>query len=387
MTSLFSTPKTPKAPDPVATANAQSAANKEAVIESAKVNQINQVTPYGELRYSGDIGSPNRTVTQTLSPSQQQQLDQQNQIAGGLGSAAINQMKYLPQDRFSLSGLPEYQKAGSPDDFLAQRQQVQDATYKSLTAPMEQRFQRQNTEADQRLANRGIVEGSGLYNNLQGDIRRSQNEAYDQAAQQALLAGSDEAARLYGQNLQGANQANSVRSQMAQDLLTERNQPFNELSSFLQGAPSMQQPNYANTGQYNVGAAPIADSINSAYQNRLAAYGTQIGGQNAALGALGTIGGMALGGAGLFGGTAAAPVATQMTFLPSDVRLKEHIIPSGIDNGHKMYEFNYIGNPQRYRGVMAQDILETHPEAVIEGDDGFYKVDYAKLGVDMTEVE
>lgn len=304
MTSLFSTPKTPKAPDPVATANAQAAANKEAVTESAKVNQINQVTPYGSLTYSGTIGGPDRTVTQTLSPAQQQQLDQQNQLASGLGSAAINQMKYLPQDRFSLSGLPEYQKAGSPDDFLAQRQQVQDATYKSLTQPLEQRFQRNNTELDQRLANRGIVEGSGLYNNLQGDNRRSQDEAYSQAAQQALLAGSDEAARLYSQNLQGTNQANSVRGQMAQDLITERNQPFNELSSFLQGSPSMQQPNYANTGQYNVGAAPIADAINSNYQNRLAAYGNQVGSQNATLGALGSAAGLALGGMGGASGSA-----------------------------------------------------------------------------------
>lgn len=296
MASLFSTPKAPKAPDPVATANAQAAANKEAVIESAKVNQINQVTPFGSLTYSGDVGSPNRTVTQTLSPAQQQQLDQENQLAAGLGSAAINQLQFLPKDKFSLSGLPDYQRLGSPNDFLEQRKQVQDATYKSLTAPLEERFKRQTMDADQRLANRGIVEGSGLYNNLQRDLRRTQDEAYDQATQQAILAGSDEAARLFGQNAQTVNQANSIRQQLAQDLMTERIQPFNELSSFLQGSPSMQQPGFANTGQYNIGAAPIADNINSAYQNRLAQYGTRVGSGNAALGALGTVAGYAIGG-------------------------------------------------------------------------------------------
>ena len=296
MSSLFSTPKAPAAPDPYATAQAQGQANKEAVIESAKVNQINQVTPYGSMTYSGTIGSPDRTLTQTLSESGQRQLGQQNQIAEGLGSQAINQLQYIPQDRFSLAGLPEYQKAGSPEDFLAQRQQVQDATYKSLTAPLEERFRRQSGEADQRLANRGIVEGSGLYNNLQGDLRRTQDEAYSNAAQQAILAGSDEAARLYGQNLQGTNQANSVRGQMTQDLLTERNQPFNELSSFLQGAPSMQQPNYQNTGQYNIGAADISGNINSNYQNRLAQYGTQQSGRNALLGLAGKAAGAYYGG-------------------------------------------------------------------------------------------
>lgn len=304
MSSLFKTPKAPAQPDPVATAQAQGAANKEAVIESAKVNQINQVTPYGSLTYSGTIGGPDRTVTQTLSPEQQRQLEQQNQIAEGLGSAAINQMRFIPQDRFSLAGLPEYQKAGTAADFTAQRDQIQKATYDRLTAPLEQRFQRQQSEADQRLANRGIVEGSGLYNNLQGDLRRSQNEAFADAANQALLAGSDEAARLYGQQLQGMSANNSVRQQMAQDLLSERNQPFNELSAFLQGSPSMQQPNFANTGQYNIGAAPIADSINQGYQNRLAAYGQRVGSQNALLGTLGSAAAMyATGGFGGGGGS------------------------------------------------------------------------------------
>ena len=69
----------PAAPDPVATANAQAAANKEAVRESALVNQINQVTPYGTLKYTGEVGAPDRTATTTLSPAQQQMLDLTNQ--------------------------------------------------------------------------------------------------------------------------------------------------------------------------------------------------------------------------------------------------------------------------------------------------------------------
>jgi hypothetical protein len=63
--------KAPRSPDPTATAAAQSQANKDAVTESAKVNQINQVSPYGSTTYSGEIGSPDRTQTTTLSPSQQ----------------------------------------------------------------------------------------------------------------------------------------------------------------------------------------------------------------------------------------------------------------------------------------------------------------------------
>jgi hypothetical protein len=71
-------------------------------------------------------------------------------------------------------------------------------------------------------------------------------------------------------------------------------------------------------------------------------------------------------------------------FLPSDIRLKTDIIHLGEYNGHKWYEFAYIGKPeQRFRGVMAQDVLETHPEAVITADNGFYAVNYDALGLQM----
>jgi len=32
---------------------------------------------------------------------------------------------------------------------------------------------------------------------------------------------------------------------------------------------------------------------------------------------------------------------------------------------------------------MAQDLLETNPTAVITGDDGFYRVNYDQIDVDM----
>ena len=58
----------PAAPDPYATAAAQASANSAAVRESALMNQIGQNTPYGNLFYSGEIGSPDRAVNTTLAP-------------------------------------------------------------------------------------------------------------------------------------------------------------------------------------------------------------------------------------------------------------------------------------------------------------------------------
>lgn len=81
-----------------------------------------------------------------------------------------------------------------------------------------------------------------------------------------------------------------------------------------------------------------------------------------------------------------AGLAGQMLGMFSDRRLKENIIPDGLENGHKMYVFNYKGDKKKYRGVMAQDIEKTHPEAISRTDDGLMMVDYSKLPVNMTEV-
>lgn len=73
----------------------------------------------------------------------------------------------------------------------------------------------------------------------------------------------------------------------------------------------------------------------------------------------------------------------------SDKRLKEDIVfiresESGID----IYEFNYIDYPDmRYRGVIAQEILKTHPQAVITEDNGYYSVNYDLIDVDFEMVE
>lgn len=64
----------------------------------------------------------------------------------------------------------------------------------------------------------------------------------------------------------------------------------------------------------------------------------------------------------------------------SDRELKENIRFIRRENGHKVYSFTYIGNPKRYEGVMAQEVLEKRPDAVGERA-GFLTVDYGKIGV------
>jgi len=70
----------------------------------------------------------------------------------------------------------------------------------------------------------------------------------------------------------------------------------------------------------------------------------------------------------------------------SDIKLKENIEEVGVSpNGHKIYEFNYKGFKDRWRGVMAQDVVKKNPMAVGIRD-GYLTVDYSKIDVNMEVV-
>ena len=83
-----------------------------------------------------------------------------------------------------------------------------------------------------------------------------------------------------------------------------------------------------------------------------------------------------------------APEGQQFGPMASDIRLKENITKVGNSpSGINIYEWNYKGNAQRYRGVMAQEILERHPEAVALQPDGYMSVYYGKIDVKMEMVK
>jgi hypothetical protein len=69
----------------------------------------------------------------------------------------------------------------------------------------------------------------------------------------------------------------------------------------------------------------------------------------------------------------------------SDVRLKTDIEQVGTTvYGLPLYHFRYNTGPERFEGVMAQDVLKVMPDAVVTGDNGFYRVKYGRLGIRMT---
>lgn len=97
-------------------------------------------------------------------------------------------------------------------------------------------------------------------------------------------------------------------------------------------------------------------------------YGSQVATSRQPVG----IGGIAQGLGALFGGKC-------------DRRLKENIIELGAVNGIRVYAFNYRGRDDRFIGPMAQDLLFDAPEAVFL-DDGFWTVDFRKLGFPLTRI-
>jgi hypothetical protein len=73
----------------------------------------------------------------------------------------------------------------------------------------------------------------------------------------------------------------------------------------------------------------------------------------------------------------------------SDRRLKADIVHVGEDarTGLSLYEFRYTDGAQRFRGVMADEVMEKYPAAVVTMADGYLAVNYTMLGLEMVAVE
>jgi len=74
-------------------------------------------------------------------------------------------------------------------------------------------------------------------------------------------------------------------------------------------------------------------------------------------------------------------------FPGSDIRLKDNVkkIGKSID-GYNIYKFRYLDSTKEYIGVMAQEVKERKPEAVVKLNNGYYGVDYNQLDVEFREV-
>lgn len=349
-----SAPKPAPPPDPAKTAAAQGAANVDAAVASALLNNINTTGPGGSTTFdqtgtqtietaNGPREIPKFSQTTTLGETQQETFDLQQQLAKMLAGTANQQASFLPTDKFSLDGIPN---APGANDFVAERDAVTNAVFNRRKALLDPQFEDQSKALDQQLSDRGIpITGEDATRQLDR-FDQSRNLAFQDAADSAVAAGGAEQNRLF-------NLSNTARNQAISDVLLERNQPINELAAALQGSPAISGPQAPGFQGAGINPADVMGAQAMALQQ------SNFNAQNRGPDRFG----QALGLAGSLGGAA----------LLSDIRLKSNIKFLERINGFNWY--SYIMDGMKRVGVLAQEVMLTNPELVhVKGD--YFAVDY-----------
>jgi len=297
----------PPAPNPADTARASTSTNVGTSIANAFLNNTNQITPDGSLRYDPTgsytwndpytglaVNIPTFTATQSLSPQQQAIQDQTNSAKFNLAGMANAQSSRLSEhlasdidlsaapaagDASSITGqqqaattfgdagrqqmaLGDYgqqqstfgeagditRSYGPADDFSSDRSRVEDALYGRLNPQL----QRERANVEQRLADQGIRYGSQAYNSAMDDYNRQANDARLGVTQ----AGGQEQQRMMDMAAQRAGFQNAAQQQ-AYEQQKGRGTFANEAQTqnFAQGLQSGQFANQAQANQFSQEAA------------------------------------------------------------------------------------------------------------------------------------
>ena len=329
----------PAAPDPVATAQAQSASNVETAIAQSQLNQIDQFTPEGSRVFT-PLGDPTEQGIQrfqetvTLSPEGQAAFESQQRVDASLSDLAEGQLGRIGTnvgEEFTLAGLPAAPTAGDEG-----RQRVEEALFGRATSRLDPRFARQQEDLETQLANQGITRGSDAFSSAITDFEQGRTDAIDAALTSAIAQGGAEQSRQFGLE-------DVARQRGLEEQLTERNQPLNELAALLRGT-GVEQPTFNPVPQTSVAGTDVAGITLGSSQ--LAAQNAAS--QNALLGDI-------------------AQAGATSAFLLSDRRYKDNITPVGkLDNGLVVYTFTYKGQDTVQLGLIAQEVEELHPNAVKE---------------------
>lgn len=164
----------------------------------------------------------------------------------------------------------------------------------------------------------------------------------------------------------------------------------------LSGFPAMSMQATQSGAGFGAAGINITNQGLAGMNSGLTAAGTMAGqmGQNATsmYGAMGSYkngADNAAANANPMGALLGAGATLGAAWIKSDPRLKQNIELVGRDErtGLNLYEFAYKDAPhERWRGVMADEVLQVMPSAVHTNEEGFMSVDYGALGIEMTQV-
>lgn len=255
-------PQAPAAPDYAGAAQATAAGDLEAARAQTAANRVNQYTPYGNLTYSQAPGyGPDGgwSATQTLSPAQQQLLDQQNRTSLGLSQLADRGLGYV--DKALGNNITA---ADLPADMVNAGQTGQDA----LMARFQPQMEQSRKALDAQLANQGITLGSEAYDNAM----RTQSQGENDLKMQAALNGIN-----VGQNAQ--NQQLALKTAL-------QNQPINMLNAVRTGS-QVTNPQFTNVPQQGqTSGANMTGAAAGQNQYNMGLYNSEVAGNNSQTGAV-----------------------------------------------------------------------------------------------------
>ena len=294
-----------------------------------------------------------------------------------------------------LEGIANQQMAAQSEQMAQARDyyNYQKDTYRPLERGIVADAQRFNTEAyqnqvaGQAAADAGRAFGIGQQQNQRAMASMGANPNSGRFAGMQNATGLQQAAVR-------ANAMTGARNQ-AQQMGYARKLDAAGLGRGLAGASAAAYGGASNAGSM---AGGNAQSAGQNYMGNMAIGSGTIGaGQNMQIQGLGNIlnnqtssyvntSGSFLGDVGAIAGAGASIYAT------SDERVKENIVEVAVDQrtALPLYEFNYkegFGDPNiRYRGVMAQEVELSYPDAVAVMANGYMSVNYDALGIEFKEV-
>lgn len=235
-------------PDPVKTAEAQTASNKETAITQAELNNYDKIGPDGNLTYTQTTnpdGTPKFTQTTSLSAPNQKIYDT------NLGTK--QNIAQIGQDQSAKIGA----LLGTP---FKVDQAISDKITSLGARRLDPQFARSEDALRTRLSNQGIQPGSAAWNAEMTNFGQTKNDAYS---------------NLY---LKGEGQA-------ASESLAERNQPINEISALMSGS-QVGTPNFAANPQTSVAGTDVAGITQNAYANANQQAQQSVAANNAMMGGL-----------------------------------------------------------------------------------------------------
>lgn len=243
---------------------------------------------------------------------------------------------------------------------------AQGQTFDQKLAASEQAMKAQGQNFDQfatagKFANDAQQQqfGQGMAN---ADLYNSSEAQKFQQGQAAAALGNTTHTAYDNESAAKAGFNNNSRQQQIQEASYLRNLPLNDIAALLGTGGGVNQPDFNPVSQVGVAAPDYMGMVNNNYGQAVNQYNTR---QQARSQMMGSI----FGAAGSVGSA----------FALSDKRFKENARRIGtLANGIATYTFNYIGDKILRFGVMAQEVLEIRPDAVVNIN-GVLHVNYGKV--------